>query len=298
MAIENSIPEIPTKTCIKCKETFPATTEFFVKRRDGLHYYCKPCLHALKKHWRENDLERDRLLQRQKREREAERLGLPIPKVIFHAQKRDDALHECSVCHRLLPATAEFFYTRPIQIGLRRSCKDCRSKAAREKRQGKWIVDVPQLRDDGLRECSSCHEILPETADYYSPCPLSARGLQRQCRKCKKTRRRQTSPLLYAIYNQRRRARKQAKPETFTQEDWRFALEYWQHSCAVCGKQQGFWWNLQADHWIPISDPESPGTVATNIVPLCGGMTGCNQSKRKKCQMSGSDRGMADAKQR
>jgi hypothetical protein len=33
------------------------------------------------------------------------------------------------------------------------------------------------------------------------------------------------------------------------------------------------------DHWIPLSSPGCPGTVATNMVPLCHGIGGCNNSK-------------------
>jgi len=36
-----------------------------------------------------------------------------------------------------------------------------------------------------------------------------------------------------------------------------------------------------ADHWIPLSykGDDNPGTVATNIIPLCHGIGGCNNSK-------------------
>lgn len=33
------------------------------------------------------------------------------------------------------------------------------------------------------------------------------------------------------------------------------------------------------DHWIPVNSPDCPGTVATNMVPLCQGKNGCNNSK-------------------
>ena len=38
-----------TKQCAKCKEWWPADTEFFDKassRKDGLHPYCHACAHA------------------------------------------------------------------------------------------------------------------------------------------------------------------------------------------------------------------------------------------------------------
>ncbi len=38
------------------------------------------------------------------------------------------------------------------------------------------------------------------------------------------------------------------------------------------------------DHWIAISDlrPDNPGTVATNMIPLCHGISGCNNKKQNK----------------
>ena len=36
---------------------------------------------------------------------------------------------------------------------------------------------------------------------------------------------------------------------------------------------------MAMDHWIPIVSPDCPGTVPWNIVPLCGGAGGCNNSK-------------------
>jgi len=80
----------------------------------------------------------------------------------------------------------------------------------------------------------------------------------------------------------RRRARKRGLPDTFTQEQWHFALTYFDHSCAVCGNQEGFFWTLAMDHWIPMANPDCPGTIATNIVPLCHGQGGCNNSKCNK----------------
>ncbi len=77
-------------------------------------------------------------------------------------------------------------------------------------------------------------------------------------------------------------ARKHSLPNTFTADDWQRALEYWEHKCAVCGRPRGLWHTLAKDHWLPLTSPDCPGTVATNILPLCHGEGGCNNSKSKK----------------
>ena len=81
------------------------------------------------------------------------------------------------------------------------------------------------------------------------------------------------------IYFSRRRARKRSLPDIFTSEQWQICLEYWNYCCAVCGKQlRDLFGEVEphADHWIPLSVLDCPGTVATNMICLCNG---CNQSK-------------------
>jgi hypothetical protein len=77
----------------------------------------------------------------------------------------------------------------------------------------------------------------------------------------------------------RRRARKMGLPDTFTTEQQQFCRQYFNFACAVCGNEEGFAWTIGLDHWIPIADPDCPGTVAWNMVPLCHGKGGCNNSK-------------------
>jgi hypothetical protein len=79
-----------------------------------------------------------------------------------------------------------------------------------------------------------------------------------------------------------RHTRQQSLPDTWTATQEAFMLTYWQHSCAVCGQQAGLLWILAFDHWIPLSHPSCPGTIATNMLPLCHGITGCNNSKHAR----------------
>ena len=83
------------------------------------------------------------------------------------------------------------------------------------------------------------------------------------------------------VIQSRRRARKLSLPDTWTHEQRDFMRMYWHFSCAVCGNQEGFFWFLADDHWIPIASPDCPGTIAENMIPLCHGEGGCNNSKHK-----------------
>lgn len=85
----------------------------------------------------------------------------------------------------------------------------------------------------------------------------------------------------------RKRARRRSLPNKFTAIDWQRALDYLNGCCAVCGRPLRDLFGTHkpaADHWIPLTDPrpDNPGTVPTNIVPLCHGVGGCNNRKSNR----------------
>jgi hypothetical protein len=95
----------------------------------------------------------------------------------------------------------------------------------------------------------------------------------------------QKNPKIIRNITLRRRARKLALPDYFTILDWQYALDYFNDCCAACGRQLTDLFGTHkanADHWIPLASPDCPGTVPGNIVPLCGGEGGCNNSKSDK----------------
>lgn len=89
-----------------------------------------------------------------------------------------------------------------------------------------------------------------------------------------------TNPTLSRLSVMRRRARKRHLPATFSATERTFMLQHFGYACVACGNQEGlFGFTLADDHWIPLASPACPGTVATNMVPLCHGIGGCNNSK-------------------
>ena len=71
----------------------------------------------------------------------------------------------------------------------------------------------------------------------------------------------------------RRREREAARPSQFTHTDWLKCKIAWGYTCAYCGLRAK---RLTQDHFIPLIDPECPGTVPWNIIPAC---VTCNSSK-------------------
>jgi hypothetical protein len=83
-------------------------------------------------------------------------------------------------------------------------------------------------------------------------------------------------------YRQIRRARKSDLPCNFSEADWRNTTTYFDGCCAVCGRPPGLWHTIAMDHWVPLSAPDCPGTIPANMIPLCHGIDGCNNSKHNK----------------
>jgi len=167
------------------------------------------------------------------------------------------SIKHCNTCNRDLPRSAEYFSRdKGKKDGLASQCKDCIRR-----RLAAW-------RNQNIEDVRS----------YQRVWQTNNREKVREYNKSWKTTHRQISK----ARAHRRFAREKSLPATFTATDWRRALEYFDYRCAVCGRPQGFFHKLAADHWIPLNDANCPGTIATNIIPLCHGEGGCNNSKHCK----------------
>lgn len=66
------------------------------------------------------------------------------------------------------------------------------------------------------------------------------------------------------------RARQLGKPATLTYDEW-VAILSARPECSYCGGLP-----FELEHIVPISDPDSPGHVASNVTASC---TTCNRKK-------------------
>jgi 5-methylcytosine-specific restriction endonuclease McrA len=160
----------------------------------------------------------------------------------------------CTRCKLLFAKTTEFF-TRDKRNpdGLSSWCKKCKSLTHQEWHE----ANREPLREYGLKYYQANRE---KRAEY-----------DRQYYQANKEQSRTKVS--------RRRARKQALPDTFTVEQWLACLEYHNFCCAVCGAQlRDLFGNVEphADHWVALSNPDCPGTTVDNIICLC---SQCNLSK-------------------
>jgi hypothetical protein len=92
--------------------------------------------------------------------------------------------------------------------------------------------------------------------------------------------------LMMRLQSHRRRIRKRGLPYTFTVPEQEFCLQYWHNSCAICGRQNGLWYWLVFDHFIPVTSMDCPGEIASNMIPLCHGKPGKPADMRPCCNTS------------
>lgn len=220
----------------------------------------------------------------------------------------------CTACEQILPATSEWFrIDRRVPSGLGATCKACGASYSRQyyrdniakvrisraqshllnrddrrAKSRKWYQDNKQRHRANAKEWYKANYEQVRAAEHK-------RYLENREEYVEKTRRwRVENRDRYRAYNKkwaeehpdraaaiikardtRRRARKYNLPDTFTPSEWEACLSYWENKCAVCEGNQ----DLHADHWIPLANENSPGTVADNMICLCGS---CNRTKHTK----------------
>jgi len=227
----------------------------------------------------------------------------------------------CSKCNGVLPATVEFFKkSKKANIGISRICKRCATDYTKQWFNQRMLLDpeytAKRYANNRDKERARSHDWYVKNKDRQLAYSKAWREANKEWVKEFEKRQYETNrhqiiersrqwrkdnEERYREYNQRwidehpekaaatrkgvdvrRRARKRGLPNTFTPADWLSSLDYWDHKCAVCRRSPDGVLSLAADHWIPLSRPESPGTVPTNIVVLCDGKTGCNTTKHAR----------------
>lgn len=172
-------------------------------------------------------------------------------------------MKRCSTCGTYKPLS-EFQKNRSAPDGLQYVCKSCTSFYG--KRYYQTNKAKVQARHNNYWKTNKAR------LNQYQ-----RNAYDKEYNTLRKRKDRARRPL---VYQTRRRLRgSRSQPIAFRSEDWKYALRYFDGCCAVCGRPPGLWHSIAMDHWIPLSSPDCPGTIPTNIVPLCHGLDGCNNSK-------------------
>lgn len=173
----------------------------------------------------------------------------------------------CGKCGKI-KSIAEFSKNRRTKDGLQTLCKSC----SRENTK-KYQSSIEYRKRNSIKKKENSSRYYKDhREDLLSYAQIYRLNHPETCRESAR----------------KRRSLKKKLPNNFTPEDENFALEYFNYRCAICGKELDLSkksvgkseWAM--DHWIALNDPRpnNPGTVPTNMIPICNGKGSCNTSKR------------------
>jgi 5-methylcytosine-specific restriction endonuclease McrA len=193
----------------------------------------------------------------------------------------DSTTKRCTKCGQEFPRTREYFYADGRNLdGLFSSCKACNRRAQKEYYTANTEAARLATRDYYARNKEKARAYIrgwqEDHPDKIAQYRLRSAEKKREAEK----RRSRQYPSKKRAYNQSRKARKRSLAADFTVTQWQRALSYFEGCCAVCGRPAGLWHTLAQDHWIPMN--KGGAYTASNIIPLCNGIGGCNQNKKDK----------------
>lgn len=190
----------------------------------------------------------------------------------------DIKYRQCNGCKQTFPETLEYYGFRKARNEFNRRCRECVRKRDEKWRRKKGIKGRNLVLPDGTKGCKQCGQTLP--LEKFS---IMKNGHYRPyCKECRAKYSREYAVTHYEQVRLRwyeRTEKFKSLPFTLTKEQWLATIRYFDGKCAVCGKQLGRKQVINLDHWIPVNNPECPGTVMSNCVPMC---KSCNSSKHVK----------------
>ncbi len=260
----------PVKRCNKCGEEFPRTPEYWHKTNtgDGLVNSCKSC--AINRAKVRYQLKRDEIRAKEKTRYESKRDEINTKK--REAYKQDPS--------KVSKQNKSYRERNKEKVAKGKKDYNRRNtEAVKEKRRRRYA----ETRDESITASSAYYHV------NKSQIKERRRGTTARYNQIHREEKRlwaleyyKNNPQKAKMKIHRRLARKRNLPSTLTSDQWERCLSYFDHKCAVCSRSIGFWHTLAADHWIPLASPNCLGTVVENMIPLCHGSGGCNNSKGAK----------------
>lgn len=228
----------------------------------------------------------------------------------------------CKTCNTSYPLTSEYWYKdKKAKHGLAYRCKKCTKAVVRQwevthrehvnkrslERSRKFPEKVHAIkRKSALKhrdeknakarefKAANRERMRAESKDYYRRNKDKVAAKEKRRRQAnpdyereRQRKWREKNPDKMQARVQRRRAKRKQLPVAFTAKDWQTALEFFDYSCAYCGRKSDFWTLLAMDHFIPLD--RGGATIAGNVVPACHAKPGvpsgdpcCNNSKGNK----------------
>lgn len=248
------------KICSKCGKEYPATIEFFEKRKDsldGLRGHCRKCTHARRiKYYEEH---RDDAIQYSINWiQEHPEKKIEYSKTYYKKHKDEKSEYNRKWWHDNKEKSAEY---RQKQLKNNPEC--CRDKSRRYYQKNREKVNA------------ACREWYKENREKRREYDKQYRNNHREQRSEKYRQWAKANPDKVYENTRRRRARKMGAGGSHTRREVLCKLESQKGLCWWCGKKVGN--SYHADHLIPLARGGSDDI--SNIVIAC---PKCNLSKKDK----------------
>ena len=261
---ESSTPQVQVKRCKECGEV-KALEAFSTNGKWGYKPACKPC-HSRIVNEVARAKRREQRIERKRLEAIAKANAIPpVDKVCGHCKSRKPL--------------SEFWVDRSQPDQLCSSCKSCLKEYAGRNRGRIIERSRTYYKANRLLDNERCRQWRNKNRDRKRQMDKQYRNknLERAKANSREYLKKNRDKVYASLFA--RRTRKLGLPTNFLASDMRYAKRYWKNSCAVCGGAFGLINKLHWDHWIPLANKACPGTIPTNMLPLCDD---CNLTKSER----------------
>lgn len=255
----------PTRTCRVCGRTYPATTEYFVGNRlsrYGVDRICWECKRAARAQYRAENPDKVHERRQKDKERKRQKRAANPEKERQYRAEHPDKIRESRKKYyeenreKVLEKYRQYYHeNHEKEIERMRLYRE-------EHRETKRTMDLRHY-----------HEQTQEEREHRRALKREWQAKNKDKVRQQMQRWREENPARNAATRHRWRARRRGLADTLTGAEWQAALEYFGGRCAYCGGDGA----LSQDHYVPLSDPDCPGTVSWNTLPAC---LSCNSSKK------------------
>jgi len=235
------------KKCSKCGESYPATSEWFVKRKesnDGLQTNCRSCKSKYNKQYRESH--RDILLEKERQYYLNNKELLRASQKLYYDKNKSDITKKSKIYRadnrtKILASKKKYYAKHKTTTRYKGYTNRYYNEHHAEKETG------------GSKVCTYCRLTFDATIEYFGIDKRECNGLTGKCRACR--------TLTNKKYKHVRNSKDRLLISTFSEEDWDECLIFFDHKDAYTGLPMKI---ISQDHVIPLSKGGS--YVRRNIV--------------------------------
>lgn len=229
------------KRCRKCGKEKPATIEFFYMHKETRDRLYSDCIECRKEYYQKNS---EQIKERNRQYQEKNQETIKVRRKKYYENNKETIKEKWKIRYQknkeaLIEYQKKYNQENEQKVKARRKKYYQKNKEAIEAKRRHYL-------DENREKINKRHR---EYLKTYK----------------------QDNPEKRKLYAARRRSLKRSLPDTYTLQQWKVCKEFFNNSCAYCGKQPK---KLQQEHFIAVD--RGGGYTISNIIPAC---RSCNARK-------------------